>query len=255
VSPERLAVGFAERPSASQETLSIAAPFAAPPSTGPFQLQPAPEPARLRKAALSPWSASVWVHARTGDTPVLAPAGMLGGGQTGARLRYQVSPGVSLVARASTPLRRAAGAEASLGAEWQPVRTLPIRLLAERRQAIGPEGRSAFALTAHGGVSELPLPLGLRLDAYGQAGAVGAKARDLFAEGSARVAAPVAGRTRVGAAVWAASQPGVRRLDAGPSLSLGLPRLGATLSADWRFRLSGNALPGSGPALSLWMEI
>jgi hypothetical protein len=194
------------------------------------------------------------MHARTGDTPALAPAGMLGGSQGGARLRYRVKPTLSLTARLSTPLRRMQGAEAALGVEWQPARGVPLRVLAERRQAIGREGRNAFVATLHGGVSERPLQLGLRLDAYAQAGAVGLRSRDLFAEGTARIAAPLGARTGLGAAAWGAAQPGARRLDLGPSASLRLPAVRATLSADWRFRLTGNARPGSGPALTLWTD-
>jgi hypothetical protein len=179
---------------------------------------------------------------------------MLGGSQAGARLRYQVKPALSLTVRLSTPLRRTQGAEAALGLEWQPARALPLRLLAERRQAIGREGRNAFAATLHGGVSERPLPLGLRLDAYAQAGAVGLRSRDLFAEGTARIGIPLGSRAGLGAAAWGATQPGARRLDLGPSASFRLPAVRATLFADWRFRLAGNARPGSGPALTLWTD-
>jgi hypothetical protein len=147
-----------------------------------------------------------------------------------------------------------AGAEASIGAEWQPVRTVPLRLLAERRQAVGEEGRSAFALTLHGGVSQVPLAAGLRLDAYGQSGVVGTRSRDLFAEGAARVTVPVGRGLSVGAGTWAAAQPGARRVDIGPTASLRLPTIGATLSTDWRHRLAGAARPGSGPALTLWTD-
>jgi hypothetical protein len=185
---------------------------------------------------------------------MLAPAGMLGGSQVGARLRYRVKPALSLTARLSTPLRRPQGAEAALGLEWQPARALPLRLLAERRQAIGREGRNALAATLHGGVSERPLPLGLRLDAYAQAGAVGLRSRDLFAEGTARIGVPLGSRAGLGAAAWGATQPGARRLDLGPSASFRLPAVRATLFTDWRFRLAGNARPGSGPALTLWTD-
>jgi hypothetical protein len=127
-------------------------------------------------------------------------------------------------------------------------------LLAERREALGRTGRSAFAVTLHGGVGEVPLPTGFRLDAYGQAGLVGVRSRDLFVEGSARAARPVAAGFSLGAGVWAAAQPGASRLDIGPTVTLRLPQLGATVSADWRFRTAGRARPGSGPALTLWTD-
>jgi len=68
----------------------------------------------------------------------------------------------------------------------------------------------------------------------------------------ARLAA-TRGGVEVGAALWGAAQPGARRLEAGPSVAIRLPRLdpGLRLVADWRFRLAGNAAPESGPALTL----
>jgi hypothetical protein len=207
--------------------------------------QPAPRP------ALSRWTGSAWVHARGGDAPTLAPGGLLGGSQAGARIAYRLAPALAIAGRLSAPLRRPAGAEAAIGVEWQPVRSVPLRLLGERRQKLGREGRSALALTLHGGVGELPLPAGFRLEAYGQAGVVGARSGDFFADASARAARPIGGGISLGAGLWGAAQPGVARLDIGPTLSLRLPQLGASLSADWRFRAAGGARPGSGPALTL----
>jgi hypothetical protein len=200
---------------------------------------------------LSRWTAIAWLHARSGDAPTLSPGGLLGGSQAGARLGYRLAPAILLTTRLSAPLRRPEGAEAAIGVEWQPARSIPLRLLGERRQKLGQEGRSAFAVTLHGGVGELPLPAGFRLDAYGQAGVVGARSHDLFADVSARVDRPVGGGISLGAGIWGAAQPGATRLDIGPSLTLRLPQFGASLSADWRFRAAGGVKPGSGPALTL----
>jgi hypothetical protein len=126
-----------------------------------------------------------------------------------------------------------------------------LRILAERRQALGSEGRNAFSLTLHGGASAVSLPAGFRLDSYAQAGVVGARSRELFADGALRATRPVIGGLSLGAGAWGAAQPGVSRLDVGPSATLRMPTLGATLSADWRFRVAGDARPGSGPALTL----
>jgi hypothetical protein len=138
--------------------------------------------------------------------------------------------------------------------EWQPDHSIPLRLLAERRQRLGREGRSAFALTLHGGLGQVPLPAHFHLEAYAQAGAVGTRSRDLFAEGSARAARSLGGGVSFGAGVWGATQPDAARLDLGPSATLRLPRLKASISADWRFRAAGRARPGSGPALTLWTD-
>jgi hypothetical protein len=198
------------------------------------------------------WSFSGWSFFRAGEGASLAPGGTLGGSQAGARLTYRVGGGLAVAARGYAPLRRRSGAEAAVGLEWKPLKGVPVRLLAERRQALGSDGRSAFGLTAHGGLSEVPVGR-FRIDAYGQAGMVGAASRDLFADGMVRAALPVGGRARVGAGAWAAAQPGVSRIDIGPHASLRLPVGGktVTVAADWRLRLSGNARPGSGPSLTL----
>lgn len=202
------------------------------------------------------WSASAWLFVRRdGGGPALAPGGTLGGGQAGGRLLYRLNRDarrpLSLSGRVYTPLRRTAGAEASLGFDWRPVAAFPVHLLAERRQALGPDGRSAFALTLYGGHTAR-LPRGAELDLYGQAGIVGVESRDLFADGAARVRVPV-GPIDVGGGVWGAAQPGAARVDAGPHVSVRLPvrTVNLRLSADWRFRLAGDAAPGSGPALTL----
>jgi hypothetical protein len=232
-----------------------AADWATPAALAPLPGQPfAPSPPRPHRAA-GRWSASAWAFARRGDGAALASPGTLGGSQLGGRLSYRLNDSsarpLSLTARFSAPAGRIAGAEIALGLEWQPARAVPLRLLAERRQALGGEGRSAFALLAHGGVDDRPVAAGLRLDLYAQAGIVGARSPDLFADGAARLSLPIglAGRVRLGAGAWAAAQPGVARLDAGPHVSLRLP--GVSLALDWRMRLAGEAAPGSGPAATL----
>lgn len=160
-------------------------------------------------------------------------------------------PLVRLSGRAYLPLRQASGAEAAIGLDWQPAPRLPIHLLAERRQALGEKGRSAFSLTVHGGASA-QLPLDVRLDGYAQAGVVGTRSRDLFVDGAVQLRRPL-GPVEIGAGAWGAAQPGAERLDIGPHVSLRLPieRANLRLSADWRFRVAGDAAPGSGPALTL----
>jgi hypothetical protein len=59
---------------------------------------------------------------------------------------------------------------------------------------------------------------------------------------------------RAGAGAWGGAQKGASRLDLGPAATMGLG-LGASASArlalDWRFRVTGDAAPSSGPALTL----
>jgi len=198
------------------------------------------------------WSGSAWLLLR--DDPggaSLAPGGTLGGSQIGARLSYRIGGGLALSGRFYLPVRRTGEAEVAAGLDWRPSARLPVHLLAERRQDAGGAGRSAFALTLYGGASGR-LPGGLRAEGYGQAGAVGIRSRDLFADGSVRVGLPV-GPIEIGGGAWGAAQPGAARLDAGPIVSYRLPvrRANLRLQADWRFRIAGDAAPGSGPALTL----
>ena len=198
------------------------------------------------------WTLSAWVLVRDDrGSLALAPGGTLGGSQAGARLTYGIGGGVSLSGRAYLPLRQTSAAELAPGIDWRPMSSLPLHLLAERRQRLGRDGRNAFALTLHGGAGRALTPR-VRLDAYGQAGVVGLQRRDLFADGALRVARRI-GPVELGAGIWGAAQPGARRLDAGPSLSWRLPVRDANLrlQADWRFRLAGEAAPRSGPALTL----
>jgi hypothetical protein len=199
---------------------------------------------------------------RRGSGPRLAPggglAGSLGGSQAGARLGYRLSGGgapLSLIARVSAPLA-GAGAEGAVGIEWQPRAEVPLRIAAERRHGLDAGGRSALSVGVHGGVADVKAPAGFRLDAYGQAGLVGLRARDPFVDGQARVSRPVAmaGRLRLGAGLWGAAQPGASRLDLGPSASLRIAPARTTLFLDWRHRAAGNARPGSGPALTVWTD-
>jgi hypothetical protein len=207
------------------------------------------------------WSASGWAFLRRGGQPSLASGGTLGGSQVGARILYRLnrdaSRPLSLAARFYSPLE-SRGAEASLGVEWQPLAGVPVRLLAERRQALDSYGRSAFSLLAHGGVSDRRIAGPLLLDAYAQAGIVGLRSADLFADGSAQIGIPIGreGRLKVGAGLWGAVQPGLSRLDAGPQASYRMRLGGAAVrvAAEWRFRMVGDAAPASGPALTVATE-
>ncbi|SMF61851.1 hypothetical protein [Allosphingosinicella indica] len=239
----------------------LIAPAAAPPSVSREHAAPpsieAPLGLALPPARPDRWSGSAWALIRDDGAPPLATGGLLGGSQIGARLSYRLNDRadrpITLTARVSTALSRPAGAEAALGIEWQPS-AAPVRLLAERRQSLGDGGRSAFALLAYGGVYDRAFGPA-RLEAYAQAGVVGARSRDLFVDGAVRAGVPVDGtdRLRIGGGLWGAAQPGAERLDVGPQLSYRVPVKDTNLRllADWRFRIAGDAAPASGPALTL----
>jgi hypothetical protein len=94
------------------------------------------------------------------------------------------------------------------------------------------------------------MPYQFYLDAYAQAGVVGFHNSSLFADGAVTFTRPVWRQLSAGAGVWAGIQPGVYRVDAGPRLSL---RVGRSMRVhlDYRQRLAGEALPGSGPAVTI----
>lgn len=246
VGPSAAELPLPADPPGLSEALQRAVDPAQPPALPAVPRPPGSPSARSR------WSASAWLLARDGEgRAALVPGGILGGSQAGARLLYRVGSGLALSGRAYAPLGRSEGAEVALGIDWQPAARVPVHLLAERRQDVGGAGRSAFALTLYGGTSGR-LPGGLRGEAYAQAGMVGTRSRDLFVDASARASVPV-GRAEIGASAWGAAQPGAARLDAGPHLSYRLPIEGANvrLQADWRFRIAGDAAPGSGPAITI----
>ena len=222
---------------------------------------PVPVPPGLtsRPILQSRWSASAWAFVRRGRGRSLAAGGTLGGSQIGGRVAYRlnrdVDRPVALSLRIYAPTGNPAGAEAAVGLAWKPFEALPVTLLAERRRALGGDGRSAFSLTAYGGISK-PRVLGpVALDAYAQAGVVGVRSRDAFVDGAVRLTVPLDEEERVslGVGSWGAAQPGVWRIDAGPHLSARLPLkpVHARLAAEWRFRVAGDASPASGPALTL----
>lgn len=210
------------------------------------EASPASRPPRL--------TGSAWIFVRESGPATLAPGGTLGGSQMGARLSYRLNRDagrpLALSGRLYAPLDDLDAAEAAVGIEWQPMRTVPLRILAERRQGITSDGRSAFALLAYGGVSEAKLAGPLIADAYAQAGVVGVRSTDLFADGSLRLSLKSARNVKAGVGLWAAAQPGVERLDAGPTLSVRITPTTA-VQADWRFRLAGDATPASGPSVTL----
>lgn len=208
---------------------------------------PADSRPRLDRVSLSTWA---YLRSPQG-TPGLATTGSLGGSQAGARLLVRATPKLAASLRFASAAGGPQGAEAALGVRWQPIASVPVAFTVERRQAIGRYGgRSDFALFAEGGVYDRPLPWRTRLDAYVQAGVVGHRARDLFVDGGATLTRPLWKGLSGGIGVWGGAQPGLWRVDAGPRLSVKVhPRV--RMHADWRQQLGGNALPGSGAALTV----
>lgn len=218
------------------------------------------EPFWMRRQ-MSGWSASAWLYLRDGSGE--APRGIgsssqLGGSQGGVRLAYGFGPTGRLRAytRATMAVERPQQREAVFGLAFAPLAHVPIDVAIEQRVAAGRDGRTALAVMASGGVSDVGLPAGFRLDAYAQAGVVGARRRDAFADGAVvvdRGLGPDDASLRLGALAAGAVQPGAARVDVGPRLTLRLPDVGkgSRITLDWRQRVAGDARPTSGLALTL----
>lgn len=211
---------------------------------------------------LAKWSLGGWLYLRgeaMGAPEGIAAGGQLGGSQAGLRLAYGFGDSGRLRAygRATMAVRQPEQRDLALGAAFAPVPRLPFDIAVERRIAIGSEGRSALAAMVTGGVSEVALPAGFRLDAYAQAGVVGARRRDGFADGAVvvdrRLGRDERAILRLGALAAGAVQPGAARVDIGPRLTVRLPDVGkgSRIALDWRQRVAGDARPESGLALTL----
>lgn len=225
------------------------------PATASFPAQPiAPtftQPPGIDRVQLTAWAL---VRGRQGVTIApgsLAPGGTLGGSQAGARITYLFSRQLAASLRSTSPVGGGSGGEVAAGIRYTPFKSIPIAFTAERRKAIGRYGggRDAFAVFMEGGVYQRPV-WGMQLDGYGQAGIVGARSRDWFADGGFTLTRPLFREFSGGFGVWGGTQPGLYRIDAGPRVSMRL-RKNVRVHFDWRQRVAGNALPRSGPAVTL----
>lgn len=253
IDPEPAPVFYAPIPQLDDWPLSRMASAAMPArrsaTTAAQQSMPqAATAARLDRLQLSAWAL---LRGRPGPSG-LATGGTLGGSQAGARLTYNISPLLAGSLRSSSPVGGARGGELAAGLRLKPFRSIPVAMTIERRQAIGKlgGGRSAFAAFLEGGVYQRPIAWGFALDAYAQAGVVGMRRRDLFADGGATLTRPLFGRYAAGFGMWGGVQPGLYRVDAGPRVSMRL-RDNMRVHLDYRYRVAGNAEPGSGPVVTL----
>ncbi|NTZ42285.1 hypothetical protein G7A66_04075 [Altererythrobacter sp. SALINAS58] len=250
-----------------------AAPFpAAPvlPPAMPFHREPA-------KAAPggSSWTGDAWVFLRPEAMNRADASGALvtyGASQAGAVLRYRLSRqsrfAPTAFIRASSSLAGTRQAELALGVSARPVQRLPVTIHAEvRASEIAGETElrpSIFAVAAPPAV-ELPARMQGRF--YAQAGYVGGSFATAFVDGQAKIdreiirLGPEASqassgqppRLRAGVGAWGGAQSGAARADIGPTVSaqFDIGRLPVTAAADYRFRISGEAQPASGAALTL----
>ena len=237
-------------PSIPQEGTRFPLPASAPPILTASLSVPVLQPAMARNRPLS-FDGFVFLR-RGGLADPVEPT--LGGSQALVSARYSLTPRVAVTGRLVSALEgsgRPRQSEAAVGVGVRPVSGLPVELVAERRVALSDDGRDAWQLRAVGGASIERS--GWRLEGYGQAGVVGARSQDLFADAQLRVSRTIVGPVRLGAIAAGAAQPGAARLDVGPQVRVDL-RAGSmplALLADYRVRVAGSAAPGSGPALTL----
>lgn len=211
---------------------------------------------------LSGWSLGGWLYLRDGAVAApdgIAAASQLGGSQAGVRLAYGFGDTgrVRAYGRATVAVRRPEQREVAIGLAAAPLPHVPLDFAIEQRLAVGQDGRTALAAMVSGGVGDVLLPGGFHLDAYAQAGVVGVRQRDGFADGALvvdrRLGPDDTSPLRLGALAAGAVQPGAARVDVGPRLTLRLPDVGAgsRIALDWRQRVAGDARPESGLALTL----
>lgn len=211
------------------------------------------------------WSLDSWLLVRDRAKPGGGFAGYgagYGGSQAGAVLRYSLAdaiPGASAYARVSGALDAGAAGyrEAAAGLSLQPLSGVPLAALGEVR--VQQSDDETFLRPAVAVVTLLPpqtLPLGVRAEIYGQAGYVGGTDATGFFDGQVVLDRPVlllgkSGTVNLGAGAWAGGQRGAQRLDIGPEVQVRVAsaRMAGRIALDWRWRVAGNAEPGSGPAL------
>jgi len=211
-----------------------------------------PPPGSVRPSRLA---GSAWTIVRPGGAATRF-ASQLGGSQAGMRLTYALGEArrLALSGRVSGALG-SRQREAALGLDWKPT-ALPVHLIAEQRFGIE-QARGGPSLGLIGGVGPTPIIGAVRIEAYGQAGAIARDGIEGFADGSVRLTRPIAtlgaAKLDLGLGAWGGAQRGAARFDVGPAASGGVPVVGRNvrLSLEWRQRVAGTARPGSGPALSL----
>lgn len=227
-------------------------PVAATAASG-FDLRGVFEPRRENRRRFHIYAYSFW---RKGGGPLTPGLAQYGGGQSGVIATFEVAPQWSLLVRGALAHDNIRERELATGLRWTPLKDRAFALVTERRFRNGQA--DALAIYVAGGKSEVPLPFGFRLDAYGQAGYLTGDDNGGFFDAQARAGrdlVPLNPTTKLnaGAGVWAGGQEGVVRLDVGPSIGTNV-KLASTnvhIDADWRFRIAGDASPGNGPSLTL----
>lgn len=215
---------------------------------------PLPVPSSHRRL-LVPVSGSAWVLYRPEARGLpLGSTGQLGGSQAGFRLIAPMTRSGTVRAsiRASYALQSPHQAELAPGVSLKPLSGVPVELIAERRLRLSRGSKDATAMLLAGGTTLSPKEA-WEASLYAQAGAVGLNNPQLFADGAATLRRAITPSGAIGVGAWGGIQPGLNRIDIGPTGSMLIgTRAGAIrLTVDGRIRVAGNARPGSGIAITL----
>ena len=211
------------------------------------------------------WSFDGWVLWRpdAGSVTEVGPnPSVYGSSQAGASMRYRLAPdsghNPNGYVRVTKALFGAREGDIAAGLAARIVPDIPLSAHAELR--LSRVNGSTEIRPAAFAVTELPpqqLPLGIRAEAYGQAGYVGGRLATAFADGQVKLDKEIAafdlGKIRAGIGAWGGAQRGAERVDVGPSASIEfkLAEANARLSVDYRYRVAGGAVPQSGIAVTL----
>jgi len=203
-------------------------------------------------------SGYAYIFARTENGNADSLGARYGGSQAAVQAAYRINPNQKIVWDATLRAQAAlndSDKEIAAGLRVKPHDKFPLSLVAEHR--FRPSNADGFALYAAGGQSAIVLPKNFRLDVYGQAGVSIAGKDTLFFDGQAVVSKPIHKSKNItisaGGGAWAGGQSDAQRLDIGPSVSITLSqsKQNYRISGDWRERVSGNAAPTSGAAITL----
>jgi hypothetical protein len=206
--------------------------------------------AAARNGSISAYAYSFW---RNGPAPL--GFAQYGGGQSGIIATYKLDARASLLARTTIGHTDIRNREAAVGIRWSPKADIPFSITVERR--FRNNGSDASAAYIASGQSAIKLPLGFALDTFGQAGVITGKETQYFFDGQARAERALLSsgplQVRVGGGIWTGGQKGIARVDIGPTVGteIVVQDIRIRVNADWRFRIAGDARPGSGPALTL----
>jgi hypothetical protein len=221
-------------------------------------IDPAQMPVRRNSKRLSIYAYSFW---RPGDHKFATGPALpqYGGSQSAIIATYRLTdksgPDVAVRLRAAVSPGKTSEKEVAAGLVWKPVAALPVTIIAERRmRTLSPDQFAAYAAAS---AQNIPLALGLQARGFGQLGVIQGREPDIFFDAGARAERNLIRFDRnavaIGVGAWAGGQRGARRFDIGPTLGtqldLGAARL--DISADWRFRIGGNASPRNGPAMTI----